>query len=273
MQFAIKGYKGYKYVDYYDKERNIRFTNADYFIFDVTCDEFKNIMKSTGGFTAEMTTRMIKNKNLDCKSIMLVCTPRENSAYSFYFVYLDENKNILHKELDNNPFDFAYFKKKFKDCIVEGGYSFDLKIDDRFDEITNEFKTPSDNFNIEVDGRTMTMEDTLICDDLYLFIKEEYAYEMEKEYGVTHMELQLCFNEFNSFHISAKFVREDGSYMPKYQSILGCKTLEEFEEDYGQDNKEFYLEPYSAAISIPLVQEWSHRLQYKEELDKSELDL
>ena len=91
MEFKLKDYKGNKYIEYFDEKRNLRFTNAEYFIFDVLSEEFKEIMRTTGGFVANMTTRHIKENQLDAAYIMLCCIPQEYNNFVFKFVYLDKD--------------------------------------------------------------------------------------------------------------------------------------------------------------------------------------
>lgn len=270
MQYTLKDYVGElkemcsgKYLEYYDENSGEKFTNAEYFIFDTICEEFQAIMRSTGGFTANMTTRMIEKLNIPCESIMLCCSPSHNNTFLFQFVYLDENRNVLHTEWDNNYFDYKYFKKKFSPCTIQSGCVFDLKKYDYLEEVTNHFKEPSVHFDIQVDGREVTAEDVLVCNDLCL-VREDKAEQMEHDYKVTGMELTFVFDEFNSAHYTVKFVREDRSYMPKYQALLEYKTLEEFIEDCGESDKEFYLEPYVMAVPVKMVRHFADHFSLKE---------
>lgn len=61
MEITLKAYKDTekKYLEYYDSESGKRFTNNEYFVFDVMCDDFKHLMYHTGGYCAEVTTSLI----------------------------------------------------------------------------------------------------------------------------------------------------------------------------------------------------------------------
>ena len=67
MNFDLKEYDKYRrYIEYSDIDSNLFFNNAVYFIFEVMSDEYKELMSHTGGFVANVTTRFIIEKNLDC---------------------------------------------------------------------------------------------------------------------------------------------------------------------------------------------------------------
>lgn len=269
MEFTLKDYKGHKYIEYNDEKNGKHFTNANYFIFDLN-EEFDEIMSSTGGFTAEMTTRMIKKLGIPCESIMLCSSPNSNNTFLFQFVYLGHNREVLNIEWDNNYFDYEYFHKKFADCIVEEGCIFDLLQHDSLKEVTKEFKTPTVDFGINIDGKEVAVDDVLVCDDL-CFLKDECK-EKWKEYGVTHAELRFDFDCFNAFHFKAKFVKEDGSYLPRYQAQFDCETIEQFIEECGGGDEGYYSEPYEASVLTSIARQLSSHFTLKsgECVDKSE---
>lgn len=277
MKYTLKDYANEKndvigkYLEYYDEKSGKRFTNAEYFIIDIVCDDFKDIMSHTGGFVANMTTRMIEKMDLPCESIMLCQTPQENNTFLFQFVYLGKNKEVLNVEWDNNYFDYEYFKKKFSDCIIEQSCIFDLLKCDYFKEITNEFKTPTEHFGIKVDGKEIDPDDVIICEDL-CFLKDDYIEQM-RGYGVTHAELKLTFDPLNSTHFNAELLKEDGSSLPKYQALLDCKTIEEFREEYSQRDEDFYSEPYKIAISLPIMRRLADHFTLKEKELEEDLEL
>lgn len=41
------------------------YTNMEYFVIDVKCEKFAEIMSGTGGFVANMTTRLFEKEHLD----------------------------------------------------------------------------------------------------------------------------------------------------------------------------------------------------------------
>lgn len=276
MQYTLKEYVNRKdgisgkYLEYYDEKSGKKFTNAEYFIFDTICDDFKAIMSSTGGFTANMTTRMIKKLNIPCESIMLCQTPHSNNTFHFQFVYLDKDRNVLNVEWDNNPFDYEYFKKKFSSCIIEEGCVFDLLKYDYLEEVTKEFKTPTVNFDIQIDGREITPEDVLICKDL-CFLKEEYV-EKFKNLGVTHAELKLEFNPLNPSNFYVLFVKEDGNYLQNYSALENCKTWEEYKEKNPNDyDDDYYKNLYDTSVSVSIIRHLADHFSLKEERKMEEI--
>lgn len=274
MQYYLKDYVNEKegtqgkYLEYYDEKSGKKFTNAEYFIFDTICDDFKHIMHHTGGFIAGMTTRMIEKLNIPCESIMLCQTPSDNNTFLFQFVYLGKNREVLNVEWDNNYFDYEYFKKKFSACIIEQGYVFDLLKYDYLEKVTKEFKTPTVHFGIKVDGEEITANDVLVCKDL-CFIKEEYVEQM-REHGVAYAELRFEFDCLNSAHFKVQFVKEDDSLLPKYQALLNCKTIEEFQENYDERDADFYSEPYETTASLSIIRQLADHLELKEKEEPQE---
>lgn len=272
MQYNLKDYVNEKdgiqrkYLEYYDKESGKRFTNAEYFVFDTICEDFNAIMSSTGGFTANMTTRMIEKLNIPCESIMLCQTPSDDNTFLFQFVYLGENREVLHVEWDNNFFDYEYFRKKFSDCVIEQGCVFDLLKYDYLEKVTKEFKTPTEHFGIKIGGEEIHADDVLVCKDL-CFIKKEYVEQM-KGYRVDHAELEFAFDPLNSTHFKVVFVKEDGSFLPKYQALLDCKTVEEFREEYSERDEDFYSKPYEVNVSVSIVRQLANHFTLKEELEE-----
>lgn len=263
MKFTLKEYEGHPYIEYYDEENGKTFTNSEYFIFDVICEEFKAIMSSTGGFCAEMTTRTIKKLNIPCTHIMLCQTPDKDNLFQFQFVYLDEDRNVLNVEWDNNYFDYEYFKEKFSPCIIQRGCIFDLLQYDYLKEVTKQFKAPTVHFDFKVDGEEVTAEDILICKDL-CFLKEEYI-EKFREYGVSYAELKYKFDCFNPHNFEAKFVKEDGSYLQNWQGVYGYKTFDKFEEE--NKTEDFDTQDFDTSVSIAVLR---HLAEHFEIMDREE---
>lgn len=124
--YHTKDGKEYNYISYLYHEVNDRgdekrdtFTNMEYFIIDVKSDIFNNIMESTGGFVANMTTRLFEKENLDVSYLMLVAIPQPNNNFVFKFAYFDNEFNLLKTYIDNNYNDYRYFKNKFKYCTIK----------------------------------------------------------------------------------------------------------------------------------------------------------
>ena len=100
--YHAKDGKEYNYISYLyhevnecGDEKRDTFTNMEYFVIDVKSDIFNNIMKSTGGFVANMTTRLFEEKNLDVSYLMLVAIPQPNNNFVFKFAYFDNEFNLL----------------------------------------------------------------------------------------------------------------------------------------------------------------------------------
>lgn len=260
MEYTLKKYKGFTYIEYFDEKSGERFTNANYFVFELN-DTFKEIMHNVGGFVAEMTTRMVKEFNLPCKKIMLCQSPCKNNTFLFQFVYLSSNNTILNVEWDNNYFDYEYFHKKFADCIVEEGWVFDLLQRDYLKEVTKEFKIPTVHFDISVNGREISTKDILICKDL-CFLKNEYIKKF-REYGVSYAELEYNFNCFKPNHFVVKFVKKDGSLLLNYSAIRECKTFQEFQEKYPDFDNDFYQEPFEDMVSISIIRQLANHFELK----------
>ncbi|MBQ8218369.1 MAG: hypothetical protein IJZ79_03595 [Bacilli bacterium] len=250
MKYELKKYNDFTYIQYIDEEHNLEFTNHEYFVFDVVCDKFKEIMSTTGGFTAEMTTRLIKKLNLRCNRIMLCQSPAKNNIFQFQFVYLSARNEVLNIEWDNNYYDYQYFKEKFSECTVEKGIIFDLLQFDYLKDVWKTFEIPSIEFNIKIDNREITSEDILINEDL-CFLKDDYV-EAFRKYGVTHAELTHHYDCFNASHFKARFIKDDGSYLLDWQGKYQKSTIEEFREEYGEE-KSYDLEPFEASVATYII--------------------
>lgn len=268
MEYTLKKYKNFTYIEYFNEKSEERFTNAEYFIFELN-DTFDEIMHNVGGFTAEMTTRMIEKFNHPCKKIMLCQSPCKNNTFCFQFVYFGPRNEIFHIEWDNNYFDYEYFKKKFADCIVEEGWIFDLLKHDNLKEVWKKFEIPTIYFDINVNRREIDAKDTLICKDL-CFLKEEYL-KFFKDCGVVYAKLTHDYDCLNGSHFKAKFIKEDGSLLPKYQGYYNCKTIEEFRKEYGEEDN-WDIEPFEASISTSIVRQLANHFEYSNR-DKGDIEL
>ena len=262
MKYELKTYNDkFNYIHYIDTENDLDFTNHEYFVFDVLCDIFKEIMSTVGGFTANMTTRMIKKLDLNCNRIMLCQTPAKNNTFQFQFVYLDARNNVLHVEWDNNYYDYQYFKKKFSDCIIEEGIIFDLLKLDYLKEVWKEFDTPTIDFNIKINNREISPDDILINEDL-CFLKDEYV-ETFKSFGVVKAELSHYYDSLNASHYKVKFIKEDGSYLQDWQGRFNAATIEEFREQYGPEDEQD-LEIFVCNIDTSVIRHLSEHFTVKE---------
>lgn len=186
------------------------FNNAEYFTFDVKSETFAEIMHCVGGFTANITTRYIKENNLDARYIMLCCVPQESNRYIFRFVYLDENKNILAQEGDDNPFDYEYFRDKFKECTVESGMIYELESVESLKALTKDFNpAPKTTCYFQVEGRDVSFSDKLVATDMFFF--KDYMQEKLKEIGASKVVFTFSTNRLNGFCAVGQIYHEDGS--------------------------------------------------------------
>lgn len=264
MEFKLKDYKGNKYIEYFDEKRELMFTNAEYFIFDVLSEEFKEIMRTTGGFVANMTTRHIKENQLDAAYIMLCCIPQEYNNFVFKFVYLDKNYNILTSMYDNNYFDYDYFKKKFSDCIVKEGFIYDLNEIDTFNDLVKEFNlSPSINFYFKVEGKDISYNDTFKSTDFSIF-KEDIRKNLEKLKAKAFV-LNFDSNYFNFIGTIGKIIGPNDEILLFYQIESGILDREEYikfmqEEEPDFSDKDVFDEEFTFNLTLSTTKTISNKL-------------
>lgn len=266
MKFELKSYKGNNYIEYKDEEKNITFNNAEYFMFDVTSEIFKDIMHATGGFTANMTTRFIKEKGLNnIKYIMLCCIPQPFVDFVFHFVYLDENKNILEYMEDNNYFDYDYFKKKFNDCIVEEGFIYDLIEIQSLNNLTKEFcLNPSISFDFKVEGKDVHFEDTFISYD-FSFFKEDIKNNLSK-LNAKCVVLTFDCNKLNFITFKGKVIGNDNKNILYYQATSGIKDKElyikEMQKKYNDfEEKDVCFDEFEFNLSVKIFKMFADKMK------------
>ena len=240
MEFNKKFYNGRPYIEYSDAVQELLFTNAEYFVFDVLSNTFKNIMECVGGFVANMTVRYIKKEQPNTAKIMLCSVPQEYNDYEFLFVYLDKEGNILSSMKDNNYVDYEYFKNKFKDCIIDEGFIFALENNEKLSEITKQFHNdPSTSFRIIVEQKEICWEDKIICKDLALSIFNETAKEVFKKIKASHILIEFDSNNLSSIHAKCTIIKEDSTAALTYQILTGCTSLEEYIEHQKKSIQEY----------------------------------
>lgn len=271
MQFEIKNYKGNKYIQY-TTERGYTFSNAEYFMFDVTSDTFKDFMSRIGGFTANMTTRYIKEHNLDVSSIMLCSIPQEYNDFIFGFVYLDKDKNVLSVEYDNDYGDYKYFKEKFENYIIETGFIFDLKDIVSFHNITEKInKNPSTEFGIEIEGRPVTYEDVLIYPYSEVTFRDEKQKERLDKLDVSYMKMSFTDNLgfVSNVRLKCEFFDSENNQIKEYQVFSGIKDREEYiayqrqEDEKYQESKDMSLEEnYSFNQNLSFLKQVTDKCTY-----------
>lgn len=278
-QYKDKNGKIYDYVKYQYSNTETRiydeFSNMDYFIIDTKCIAFDKIMSKTGGFVANTTTRLFKEENLNVAYMILAALPQSTCDFLFDFIYLDEDKRVLKKLVDNNYSDFEYFKKKFESCIIDSGSTYDLDYDFLKEQISD---TITADFDLIVEGRPITKEDIIIIikDDINL---NNYEIEQLTKYGINidHYEFKLNFGGLLFIHLDGVAVTTSGDIVKDYQLDSkyvdrGILTDEAYKEYTRKKMKEFYgrnidceipIEPYTFTASLNAIKKISDKLSYK----------
>lgn len=268
-EYKAKNRKIYNYVKYQysntETKTYYEFSNMDYFIIDTKYFAFDEIMSKTGGFVANMTTRLFKEENLNVAYMILAALPQSTCDFLFDFIYLDEDKRVLKKLVDNNYSDFEYFKKKFESCIIDSGSTYDLDYDFLKEQISD---TITADFDLIVEGRPITKEDIIIIikDDINL---NNYEIEQLTKYGINidHYEFKLNFGGLLFIHLDGVAVTTSGDIVKDYQLDSkyvdrGILTDEAYKEYTRKKMKEFYgrnidceipIEPYTFTASLNVV--------------------
>lgn len=286
MEIRTKQYKDKVYLEYEHQEesgKHMLFTNAEYFMFDVESEEYKNIMLKTGGFVANMTSRYIEENKLDCSYIMLCCIPQEYNDYLFEFLYLDKEKNILKYMKDNNPYDYDYFKNKFKNCTVEAGMVYDLENIESFSKITKQASPiSSPKFSFTVDGKDLKWDDLIFCpenSDFSIFTKETRDV-LKMNHGIGSV-LRFDLNALQGFCLKGSVLNGRGEYIPSYKINYGICSEDEYVQmmqkkhpdiiDVEKIKEQIDTDPFEFTISTSMIKINANNLSiYKQpELDKS----
>ena len=217
--------KDYNYISYLyhtvDERRNEKcdsFTNMEYFIIDTKSETFNNIMKKTGGFVANMTTRLFEKQNLNVSYLMLVAIPQSNNNFVFKFAYFDNEFNLLKTFIDNNYTDYKYFKDKFKDCTIKKlGSVFDLLSDERFNNITKDISyNTSCDFDLIVDGQPIDENTILYCYDIDLSPYQKDVLT-ENNIEVDHFEFKIAYGGMEFVYLNGIAVDTDGNTIKRFQ--------------------------------------------------------
>lgn len=239
---------------------------------DVKCEKFIKIMSSTGGFVANMTTRLFEKEKLDVYYMMLVAIPQSTNSFLFNFVYLDKNKKLLKYYRDSNCMDYIYFRKKFDSCTVSRGSVYDLDFDFLKEQISPNVTT---DFNLIIEGRPVTKEDIIIFNDSSVCL---HSYEKDdidrRGIEIDHFEFNLDFSGYEATLIgvavtkSGKIVK-DYELDSKYEDVntdedyINRKRAE-LKEFYGHDiDFEIKLEDHEFRISFDFARNFSEKLSYK----------
>ena len=280
MEIRTKQYKDKVYLEYEHQEesgKHMLFTNAEYFMFDVESEEYKNIMSKTGGFVANVTSRYIEENKLDCSYIMLCCIPQEYNDYLFEFLYLDKDKNILRYMKDDNPYDYDYFKDKFKNCTVETGMVYDLENVKSFSKITKQVSPiSSPKFSFTVDSKDLDWNDSIFCPENFNFsiFTKETRDVLEMNHGIGSV-LKFDLNALQGFCLKGSVLNGRGEYIPSYKIDYGVCNEDEYvqmyqrkypdETDVKKIREDIDTNPFEFRISISMVKSIANQLSiYKQ---------
>lgn len=268
-KYPAKNGKVYDYVKYRYTNTEAKtceeFSNMEFFAIDTKCPAFLDIMSKTGGFIADITSRLFKKENLDVAYMMLVALPQSTCNFLFDFLYLDEDKKVLKKLVDNNYSDFSYFKKRFESCITDRGSVYDLGYDFLKEQISDKVTV---DFDLIVEGRPITKEDTIVVDKDNVRLNDFEANCLAKlGLDIDHYEFKLAFGGIAFIHLSGVAVTTNGEVVKDYQidpklNELGIITDEAYIAYTRNNMKNFYgrdvdcdipIKPYEFMVSPELV--------------------
>lgn len=276
LNFELADYNGRKYIKYRYTDTDNKvcedYTNMEYVVIDVKCEKFIEIMSRTGGFVANMTTRLFEKEKLDVYYMMLVAIPQATNSFLFNFVYLDKNKQLLKCYKDSDCMDYIYFKKKFESCTVSRGSVYDLDFDFLKKQISSNVTT---DFNLVIGGRPVTKEDTIIFNDGSICL-HEYEKDDVKKRGIEidHFEFNLDFSNYNTVLKGVAITRlgktiKDYELDSKYQDVMTDEDYinrkrAELKEFYGHD-VDFEIKPevHEFRISLDFARIFNDKLSYK----------
>lgn len=267
-----KKYIKYNYINSEDSDYD-SYTNMEYFVIDVKCEKFTEIMSSTGGFVANMTTRLFEKEHLDVSYLMLVAIPQATNKFLFNFVYLNENKRgVLKSYKDSSRMDYLYFRKKFKSCTVSRGSVYDLDYNFLKEQISD---TVSTDFDLIVEGRPITKEDTIIVNDNNVCLNEYEKYSINRRnIKIDHFEFSLDFSGFDIL-LKGVAITKSGETLKDYEISSRYKDVDtiedyitrkraELKEFYGHDvDFEIVPEDYEFRLSFGFAKRISDKLSYK----------
>lgn len=273
----LADYNGRKYIQYrYTNTDNgvcDDYTNMEYFVVDVKCEKFIKIMSSTGGFVANMTTRLFEKEKLDVYYMMLVAIPQSTNSFLFNFVYLDKNKKLLKYYRDSSYMDYIYFRKKFESCTVSRGSVYDLDFDFLKEQISPNVTT---DFDLVIEGRPVTKEDTIIFNDSSACLHEYEKDDIDRRgIEIDHFEFNLDFSGYDTV-LSGVAVTKSGKIVKDYELDSKYKDVNtdedyinrkraELKEFYGHDiDFEIKLEDHEFRISFGFAKIFIEKLSYKE---------
>lgn len=273
----LADYNGKKYIKYSYTESDdsdyASYTNMEYFIIDVKSEKFAEIMENTGGFVANMTTRLFEKEHLDVSYLMLVAIPQATNKFLFNFVYLNENKKgVLKSYKDSSRMDYLYFRKKFKSCTIAKGSVYDLDYNFIKEQISD---TVSTDFDLIIEGRPITKEDTIIVGGSSVCLNEYEQHSVDRRnIKIDHFEFSLDCSGYEAL-LKGVAITESGETLKDYEIRSRYKDVDtvedyitrkrdELKEVYGYDvDFEIVPEDYELRLSFDFAKKISDKLSYK----------
>lgn len=265
MKFEKKTYNGHTYIQYSDESQNLTFTNAEYFKFNTKSEQFEKIINGVGGFVANMTTRLFRDKNIDVSYIMLCSIPQKYNNYVCAFLYLDKNENIITSLYDNNYFDYKYFKEKFADCIEEEGFVFDLENNDKLKDITTLFYHDSSiDFDFTVQNNHISYDNTLIYNNIDIL--QPKLQEKLQKLNAQSIHFTFDCNPINFISLKGIIMDDHNNPLKVYQVQSGIHDKNEYikfmqtsYEEYSEDNVD--TDVYEFHTSLDTARNLADKLQ------------
>lgn len=270
----LASYQDKSYIKYkFHSDNPIIVNNANYARFDTTSDAFKKTTESVGGFFANMTSRMLLEIKEECNTeittLMMVCIPTKHIDPKFYFLYLDKDDNIIKQFMDDNIFDYDYFRRKLIKCMTKEGLVYELMNNEKFKAITDEMARDAElTTDLCINGRHATLDDTIICNSLEI-LKGDYQTNL-KQLGAKGLEFQFQSGILNALYLQARIFDENHEFLKQFQVDSGIKDIDTYIEmmkkEYGEKYSEKNVETDDETVNIPIhyAQHIVNLLSYKD---------
>lgn len=169
--------------------------------------------------------------------------------------------------------DYIYFRKKFESCTVSRGSVYDLDFDFLKEQISPNVTT---DFNLIVEGRPVTKEDTIIFNDSSACLHEYEKDDIDRRgIEIDHFEFNLDFSGYEAILLGVAITKsgktvKDYELDSKYKDVntdedyINRKRAE-LKEFYGHDiDFEIKLEDHEFRISFGFARIFIEKLSYKE---------
>lgn len=249
MKFRNKTYKSKYgdriYVEYYDEQRNEKYTNAEYYILDLKNRALIEKLNNIGGFCANIMYRILEEKEIEnVEKIMFACTPKETNQFVFLILYLNSNGKIMLTLRGDNYFDWKYFKNKFEEAILEEGFVYDLEGYKNLKPLINEIENKSSkDFGVIINGNQIEYNQILLLNDISsIRLKDDKDKETLKALGSKSALLRFCNSLMGGIHLEICFIDSEDNLISYYQIEDPNITIEQYYENLSIKMKSKYKE-------------------------------